>query len=352
MEFISGALSGAIDEFSVPEDVIGEYQTESDNIRAELEAMRGKLVDLDPETKAQFQEMLDAEMALLDQGFQQRKDDLLVRMFGSGAETSSVAGAMGSQLIQGQGLVEQQARAANVGQQLGTRQFLTESGMRNLMMQEQILGEQRGAALQQLGIQTEAQLGFINSLSGLYSNLDSANAQRFASTRQLQAAKAQASATVRAAKAHASATRYSARMGLIGQAYGIQTGAEQFYYGADLEATLAREGMEHEWKMFDATQPSDFERTLAAAGAVAGIVGNFYQPSDEKLKYDIVRYDTEIIPGVQIASWKWRHNDNVDFGVIAQDLQKVRPDLVEDVGFLVVNYTGLLEAAEKEKVNG
>jgi hypothetical protein len=352
MEFIKTALGGAIDDFEGPQDVISGYQAESDDIRGKLEEMRGQLTDLDPETKAQFEQMLEAELALMDKGFQGRKDQLVTQLFGAGAETSSTAAKMGGELIGGQALAEQQARAANVGQQMNTRMFLTQEGRQNLMSQESILGAQRGAALQQEGMRLEGQLGFINSLGGVYTSLDSSNAQRFAATRQLQSAKAQASATVRAAKAHAGATRYAARMGLIGQAYGIETGQEQFYYGADLEASVAADQMAHEWRMFDATQPSDFERTLASAGAIAGIVGQFYTGSDEKLKYDIKRYDTELLPGVPIASWKWRHNDRPDFGVIAQDLQKVRPDLVEDVGFLVVNYTGLMEAAEKETVNG
>jgi hypothetical protein len=68
--------------------------------------------------------------------------------------------------------------------------------------------------------------------------------------------------------------------------------------------------------------------------------------SDERLKKDIVRHDQEVIPGVPFATWRWRWNDKEDFGVIADDLEKVRPDLVFEVdGIKHVRYRELMEVA-------
>ena len=73
----------------------------------------------------------------------------------------------------------------------------------------------------------------------------------------------------------------------------------------------------------------------AAAPALIGL-------SDEQCKTDIERLPEEAFPGVPWARWKWREGHaGLTFGVVAQDLQKVRPDLVyrgED-GLLRVDYS-------------
>jgi hypothetical protein len=56
----------------------------------------------------------------------------------------------------------------------------------------------------------------------------------------------------------------------------------------------------------------------------------------------------EVIPGVPFASWEWKDAPGTRHrGVIAQDLEKVRPDLViKDAGGIrFVNDVGLAEAA-------
>lgn len=65
--------------------------------------------------------------------------------------------------------------------------------------------------------------------------------------------------------------------------------------------------------------------------------------SDVRLKEDVHYFDIEAIPGVRWAKWKWKDGGHC-FGVIAQDVQKVRPDLViqGDDGYLRVNYAGIL----------
>jgi hypothetical protein len=54
--------------------------------------------------------------------------------------------------------------------------------------------------------------------------------------------------------------------------------------------------------------------------------------SDERLKANIVRHTDEVIPGVPRATWTWRESGLRGEGVIAQDVLKVRPDLVVAMG--------------------
>lgn len=69
--------------------------------------------------------------------------------------------------------------------------------------------------------------------------------------------------------------------------------------------------------------------------------------SDERLKMNIERSQIEAIPGVPLASWEWKDAPGErHYGVIAQDLQKVRPDLVHyrEDGMRMVDYGGLLRS--------
>lgn len=72
---------------------------------------------------------------------------------------------------------------------------------------------------------------------------------------------------------------------------------------------------------------------LASGGALAA--------SDERLKKNIERSTLEAIPGVPFASWEWIDGPPGRYvGVIAQDLEKVRPEMVHTGpnGMKFVNY--------------
>ncbi|HEX7974868.1 MAG TPA: tail fiber domain-containing protein [Anaerolineales bacterium] len=64
--------------------------------------------------------------------------------------------------------------------------------------------------------------------------------------------------------------------------------------------------------------------------------------SDESLKTEIERLPVEALPGVPFASWRWKKGGR-GFGVIAQDVERVRPDLVHrhPDGYLMVDYSFL-----------
>jgi hypothetical protein len=81
-------------------------------------------------------------------------------------------------------------------------------------------------------------------------------------------------------------------------------------------------------------------------GGAAQLGASLYA-SDERLKVNIDRSVLEAMPGVPFASWEWADGTpGRQFGVIAQDLEKVRPDLVHTdstSGMKLVDYSFLKE---------
>lgn len=96
-------------------------------------------------------------------------------------------------------------------------------------------------------------------------------------------------------------------------------------YGADLDA-------------YNAQQAGKNSKMAGGATLGAAALG----ASDERLKTEIERLPVEAVPGVPFARWKWKDTGEAGFGVIAQDLEKVRPDLVTELGGVKhVRYGGL-----------
>lgn len=80
---------------------------------------------------------------------------------------------------------------------------------------------------------------------------------------------------------------------------------------------------------------------LQGAGAAGGALASL---SDERAKFHVERLQREAIPGVPWALFEYRAAPGYQhIGVIAQDVQKVRPDLVHERpdGLLTVDYRGL-----------
>lgn len=82
---------------------------------------------------------------------------------------------------------------------------------------------------------------------------------------------------------------------------------------------------------------------LSGIGSLGGAA---IMASDERLKDNVERLPFDAIPGVPFATWEWKHRPgDRQLGVIAQDLQKVRPELVVTGpdGTLMVDYGKLWE---------
>lgn len=79
------------------------------------------------------------------------------------------------------------------------------------------------------------------------------------------------------------------------------------------------------------------QSTNATYGAILSALATAF--SDERLKTDIRTIGMHPV-GIRRVMWKWRDTGRSGFGVIAQELQKVRPDAVlkSPMGYLMVNY--------------
>ena len=91
------------------------------------------LAGLDPETRASLQAITDANLAQLNQQFNDQSGSLAAQLFGRGINRSSVAATQAGRLLQGQGLVQQQALSDAAQRELAVRQLLTSLGQQGLM---------------------------------------------------------------------------------------------------------------------------------------------------------------------------------------------------------------------------
>ena len=114
------------------------------------------LAPLDANTQAQLKAITDAQLAQLNQQFTDQSGDLTARLFGQGINRSSIAGSQANRLLQGQGLVTQQALGDAAQRQLSLQQALTALGQQGLSEAgSQLIG---GGNLQNNQVNTSSQL--------------------------------------------------------------------------------------------------------------------------------------------------------------------------------------------------
>ena len=79
---------------------------------------------------------------------------------------------------------------------------------------------------------------------------------------------------------------------------------------------------------------------------VSGIVtaADFNSTSDENLKYDIrkVKNSISLLNEINGIMFKWKSNNKSSIGVIAQEVEKVFPELISNGEVKSVNYNGLI----------
>lgn len=142
--------------------------------------------------------------------------------------------------------------------------------------------------------------------------------------------------------------------------YNAQTGAGNAAFGQSLAANM--QPYQQLQSLQNLSRPNSFMGAGSTADALAnqygieqagknskmsgaaGLGGAALAASDERLKDRIERHGVEVLPGVELASWEWKCDPGTRrWGVIAQDVAKVRPDLVVEhpAGFLMVNYGGM-----------
>lgn len=94
------------------------------------------------------------------------------------------------------------------------------------------------------------------------------------------------------------------------------------------------------WNMQDATY-------LRAYGNKFVLAAGYYHTSDARLKHDIKPFRTNglsVVDGLRVVHFKWNADNKQDWGVIAQETQKVLPEAVntDDKGFMQVQYDKLV----------
>jgi hypothetical protein len=125
-------------------------------------------------------------------------------------------------------------------------------------------------------------------------------------------------------------------------------GAGQAQATPYMQAMLAQSGFDMDKWLAQQKMMGDMFGGLGELGQAGASAGGALAPllaaSDERVKTNVTRLDSEAIPGVPWATWDYlpEYGGARSFGVIAQDLQKVRPELVHDIGgVLHVDYSFL-----------
>jgi hypothetical protein len=87
------------------------------------------------------------------------------------------------------------------------------------------------------------------------------------------------------------------------------------------------------------TQPGNTNNAMGALGSLAMIAPFFLGASDERVKTDINRVGTTN-NGLPIYTYRYKFGGPVQMGVMAQDVEKVKPEAVETFnGVKMVNYS-------------
>jgi len=119
------------------------------------------LQQLDPATQAALKQIQDAQNAQLQDQFNKAQGTSVAQLVGRGVGSSSIAGQIMNQLLQGQGLVQQQANSDAASRQLGVQQYLTGANQtQNQNLQQYLnsllqIGTQRDISGAQLGLQQQ-----------------------------------------------------------------------------------------------------------------------------------------------------------------------------------------------------
>lgn len=119
------------------------------------------LSQIDPATLQLLSQIADAENQALDEQFRKVQGTTVAQLVGQGIGSSSIAGSIMDQLLQGQGLVKNQAQGQQAQRQLGVQQFLTQGQQQRDQSLQQFITELLNQSLgrdvsgAQVGVQKE-----------------------------------------------------------------------------------------------------------------------------------------------------------------------------------------------------
>lgn len=141
-----------------------------------------------------------------------------------------------------------------------------------------------------------------------------------------------------------------------------QTGADRripFYSGSSELSSDPNLGVDVSGSVgigVDFTNDFPLDYKLTVSGSIKA-TGTVFQGSDERLKKDIYPIDNALskIDSIDGVNFTYKDTDEKSIGVIAQQIQKILPEVVSEQnnGYLNVNYSGivpvLIEAVREQK---
>jgi hypothetical protein len=354
-------VSGDLD--ADPKVFDDQYKDELDDLKGQAADLgKGPLPTLDEESAESFDTMLEAQKGELDMRRKQEQENLLLRMFGSGAQQSTVAGEAAGRMLFGQEQTHRALLADDAQRRLGARAEMADRMMNSLAFQAQVAQGQQSVALQAFGIEVQQEESAKDRASSM---LDSLYGRRSAERQQKMAADAQvksagisarasmygADRSLEAAQAHASASRFGSQMQFkLGQ-MGLENDMTQF--NADLGFRDKSLQYQDQWNQKGfALQEKELQyqdnwnkaaQSQANKQMWLSFAGGLL--SDPALKENVVPIADPItkVKALRGVSWDWLGGAR-DAGVLASDIQKVMPEAVAEIdeGYQVVNYSAVL----------
>lgn len=352
------------------------HAAELDDLKAQAaELGEGPLPTLDEESAGEFDEMLDAQEGELDMRRKEEQENLLLRMFGSGAQQSTIAGEAAGRMLFGQEQTHRQLLADDASRRLNARADMADRIMNSIAFQAQVAGDQSNRALSAFGIEVQQEESAKDRASSM---LDSLYGRRS----HEKIAKIGADAQIKSSQISASASRYGADRSL--EAAGMAAASQR--YSVDKSFELGKKGLRIDKMKFnkdlgfresqlgyqDKWQQQDFglrdkelqyrdrwnseQVSMQKQAAWMQFAGGLL--SDINLKQNVVEIDNPVdkVLALKGVTWDWLGSEAATTaGVIAQDVQRVMPSAVEETeeGYLTVNYAavvGLLVAAVNELI--
>jgi hypothetical protein len=312
-------------------------------LQREAAAQSGQLAELDPAARADFERQEAARLAAIQEEADTGRDQLLTRLFGSGAQQSTQAASQAGDFATSVARAQDQARGDISGQRLQTRQFLTQQNLANLQLRFDGLAAEQQGALTELGINADAVNAERNRNSRLLSDVLGFETQERTA---LATANIGANAQIRSSQIAAGASRFGARLQAGTTLAGLGLQREMGLLNRDLglrELALGQRGQDIDRQIAQETgaRADSASRRAARAQSTASLaslaIGLATLFSDERLKQDIETVGW--FGPYRLVSFRYLGKAVRQIGFIAQQVREVLPSAVtQHAGYLSVDY--------------
>jgi hypothetical protein len=359
------------------EDEFGDELTRIREKAGELES--GDLPTLGEETATELDELRAAEEGQLDMRRKLEQENLLLKLYGSGATQSTVAGEAAGRMLYGQEQTHLQIMANDASRRLQARADMADRIMSSLSFQAQVASGQQQTALQAFGMEVQqvesAKQRHANMLDAMLGRRTSERLSREQNRTAVKTANIQAGAVKysadRSKEAAIGAASIGARASMMNSVLDYSLGKRQLksqkqQFQADLgfrnkslqyQDTWQQEGFDLQ-RAQQAQQARQHKDAISAQKQAMWLSFAGGLLSDVRFKEDVTVI-TDAISRVKMLhghTWKWMGSpDAPDAGVIAQQVQVALPEAVEETeeGYLLVKpmaILGLLVEAVNELI--